>query len=418
MRFATRSIHAGHDPKEWAGASVVPISVAAAYSSESSEELADIFAGKTSGHVYGRLSNPTINTLERRWAALEEGSRGCAVFSTGMGAISSVFSALAESGEEIICSTSLFGGTRSYLDNIVSRNGVLIRHVKEEDVNNPKDLKRLVNSKTRFFFLEALGNPKMDVPDIKVWRDVAQDCGLPLVLDTTLITPALFRASDYGVALTIQSGTKFLTGNGTVLSGVVTDSGCYRWRDFPGAAVKAMTRKYGSDLAMLVYLKKVLRQNMGAALSPFDAFIALLGADTLDLRMNRHSDNALALGKYLEDRTDLHGVSQIGLESSPWHLRAKEYFGGRWGGLLTFRAGSQKRAFDILRHLKIAKIQTNLGDARTLVLHLESTIHREQSPQIREESGVSDDLIRVSLGLEDIDDLREDFEQALEKTAL
>lgn len=415
MRFSTRSIHSGHDPSDWAGASLMPITASAAYSSEDPEGLEAIFAGRSAGHVYGRLSNPCTTTLERRWAALEEGARGAAVFSSGMAAISATFSALAEAGEQVICSVSLFGGTRAYLDNILSRNGVRVHYVNHDQIRQAQDLKRLINAETRCLFLEILGNPRMDVPDIHIWAQAAQECGIPLVLDTTLVTQALFQASQYGVSLTVQSGTKFLTGNGSVLSGVVIDTGNYKWKDFPGKAVKAMTKKTGSDLAMLVYLRKIARQNMGASLSPFDAYIALLGADTLDLRMTRHSENVLALAQYLEGRGDLPAVSQIGLPSSPWNQRAGEYFGGRWGGLLTFRAGSRERAFEILKNLKIARVQTNLGDARTLVLHLESTIHREQSPQVRAEAGVSDDLIRVSVGLEDIHDLIEDFEQAIDR---
>jgi O-acetylhomoserine (thiol)-lyase len=254
----------------------------------------------------------------------------------------------------------------------------------------------------------------MDVPDIGTWGNIARESGLPMVLDTTLVTPALIHAADFGAAVTVQSGTKFLTGNGTVLSGGVTDTGIYNWKNFPGAAVAAMVKKTGGDLALLVYLRKVARQNCGASLSPFDAYLALLGADTLDLRMSRHSANVLALAEYLEGRPDVPGVSQVGLESSPWHRRAAKYFGGRWGGLLTFRAGSRERAFAVLKNLKIAAVQTNLGDARTLAIHLESTIHREQTPQARSEAGVTDDLIRVSAGLESPSDLIGDFAEALD----
>ena len=405
MDFATRALHAGYDSSDWGGASVMPVVASAAFSAGGPEGLEDIFAGRAGGHVYGRLTNPTVTALERRWSALDE-ARGTAAYSTGMAAISALFTSLAENGEEVVSSSSLFGGTRAYFDNVLSRAGVTVRYVDPDDIDA---LKAAVNPMTRLLFLEALGNPRMDVPDIEAWSSAARDAGLPLVLDTTLVTPALMRAGDFGVALTVQSGTKFLTGNGTVLSGAVTDTGIYRWKDFPGTAVGAMVKKAGSDMALLVYLRKVVRQNNGASLSPFDAYLALLGADTLDLRMSRHSDNVLALATYLESREDVPAVSQVGLASSPWHGRAVRYFGGRWGGLLTFRAGSRDRAFAVLKNLKLVTVQTNLGDARTLALHLESTLHREQSPEERAEAGVTDDLIRVSVGLESAGDLIEDF---------
>ncbi len=410
MDFATRALHAGHNPADWGGASVMPVVASAAFSAGGPEELENIFAGRAAGHVYGRLTNPTVTALERRWSALDE-ARGCAAYSTGMAAVSAVFTALVESGEEVVVSTSLFGGTRSYFDNVLKRAGVTVRFIDPDDING---LEAVINPKTRLLFLEALGNPRMDVPDIDIWSTVARKAGLPLVLDTTLVTPALMRAGDFGVAVTVQSGTKFLTGNGSVLSGAVTDTGTYRWKEFTGAAIQGMVKKAGSDMAFLVYLRKVARQNNGAALSPFDAYLALLGADTLDLRMGRHSENALALATYLEGRRDVPAVSQVGLASSPWHDRAVKYFGGRWGGLLTFRAGSRERAFAVLNNLKITSVQTNLGDARTLALHLESTIHREQSPAAQAEAGVSDDLIRVSVGLESVSDLITDFGNALD----
>ena len=411
MDFATRALHSGFDSSAWGGSSVMPIVASAAFSPGTPEALEDIFAGRAPGHVYGRLSNPTVTALERRWAALEEAARGCAAFPTGMAAVSAIFTALTESGEEVVSSSSLFGGTRSYFNNILSRTGVTVVYVDPDDMDG---VRRAVTPKTRLLFLEALGNPRMDVPDIEAWSQIAADANIPLILDTTLVTPALFRAKDYGVAATVQSGTKFLTGNGTVLSGAVTDTGVYRWKNFPGSAVKAMAGKTGSDMAFLVYLRRVARQNAGASLSPFDAYLAMLGADTLDLRMERHSSNALALAGYLEDRDDVPSVSQVGLVSSPWHERAARYFGGGWGGLLTFRVGSRERAFGVLSRLKIARVQTNLGDARTLALHLESTIHREQSPEELAGAGVSDDLIRISVGLESIGDLIDDFKQALD----
>ncbi len=411
MEFATRALHAGLNSKDWNGASVMPIMASAAFSSEGPDELEDIFAGRTAGHVYGRLSNPTITTLERRWTAMEDGARGSAVYSTGMAGITALFTALVESGEEIIASTSLFGGTRSCFDNTVVRSGVAVHYVDPDDFSGVKEA---LSSKTRFLFLEALGNPRMDVPDIDAWASLAREAQLPLVLDTTLVTPVMLEAGNHGVSLTVQSGTKFLTGNGTVLSGCVTDTGVYEWKKFPGTAIRNMVKLTGSDMAFLVYMKKVSRQNLGGALSPFDAYIALLGADTLELRMNRHSSNALALARYLEDRPDIPEVSQIGLTSSPWHERASKYFGGLWGGLLTFRAGSRERAFNALRRLRLVRVQTNLGDSRTLALHLESTIHREQTKAAQEEAGVSDDLIRVSVGLEAVSDLIDDFKQALE----
>ena len=414
MDFTTRALHAGFSPEEWGGSSVMPIVASAAWSAAGPDELAEVFAGERPGHVYGRVSNPTVTALETKWCALEKGARGTVAFTTGMAAVTSLFATLCESGEEVVSSVSLFGGTRGYFNNILSRAGVRIRYVEPDDL---AAVTSAITSKTRVLYLEALGNPRMDVPDIEAWSALAAEAGVPLVMDTTLVTPALFEAGKYGVSVTLQSGTKFLTGNGSVLSGAVTDTGRYDWGGFPGRAVQVMMEKSGPEKAFLSWLSRTARQNTGGSLSPFDAYIAMLGADTLSLRMERHSSNALALARYLESRDDVPKVSQEGLTSSPWHERAARYFGGRWGGLLTFRAGSRDKAFEILRHLKIARVQTNLGDARTLALHLESTIHRNQTPEERAGAGVTDDLIRVSVGLESPDDLIADFGNALDTAA-
>ncbi len=412
MDFSTRSLHAGMDSEDWGGASVMPIVASAAFSANGPDELADIFAGNTPGYVYSRLTNPTVDALERRWASMEPGSRGTAAYATGMGAVSALFATLVENGEEVISSSSLFGGTRGYFNNILSRAGVKIHYVNPD---NPEDIRKSINPRTRLLFLEALGNPRMDVPEIQAWAQIAAESGLPLALDTTLLTPALLQAGGLNVSVTLQSGTKFLTGNGSVLSGALTDTGRYDWDTFPGAAIRGMIEKTGADKAFLAYARKVARQNIGAALSPFDAYIALLGADTLSLRMQRHSSNSLALASFLKDRTDVPEVSHPGLSGFRWHDRAEKYFSG-WGGLLTFRAGSRERAFEILRSLKLARVQTNLGDCRTLALHLESTIHRSQTAEELAGAGVTDDLIRVSVGLEAPEDLIADFSTALERS--
>ena len=412
MDFATRALHAGMDSTRWGGASVMPIMASAAFGANNAQQLENLFAGRAPGHVYGRLTNPTVTALERRWASLEEGSRGNVAFSTGMAGISALFSTLVESGEEIISSSSLFGGTRAYFDHILSRSGVKVHYVSPDD---PAILKQTISKKTRALFLEALGNPRMDVPEISQWAKIAREASLPLVLDTTLVTPALIQSRAWDVSITVQSGTKFLTGNGTVLSGSITDCGTYDWSTFPGSFLQQFVNRAGKDLALTVALRQVARQNMGASLSPFDAYIAMLGADTLDLRMTRHSQNALALALFLQKRTDVPQVSFVGLEQSPWHKRAHKYFQGRWGGLLTFRVGSKERAYQVLNHLHLARIQTNLGDARTLALHPASTIHRNQDAEEKKRSGVTEDLIRVSVGLESSKDIIADFENALDE---
>jgi O-acetylhomoserine (thiol)-lyase len=254
----------------------------------------------------------------------------------------------------------------------------------------------------------------MDVPDLTSWSAIARESGIPLVVDSTLSTPALLRARDTGAALSMHSATKFLTGNGTIVAGGIVDLGTYSWKGFPGAGVKEYVKKAGGDMAFLAWLRKGILQNVGGTLSPFNAFLGFLGMETLELRMERHSSNALALAGFLENREDVVSTAYPGLPSWPWHGAARSLFGERFGGLLSFRAGSRERAYAVLGGLKLAANQTNLGDSRTLAIHPASTIYRDLEPEQTAAAGVTDDMIRVSVGLESPRDIIDDFQGALD----
>lgn len=413
MDFATRALHSGHDPKQWGGATVPPVVASAAFSAPGPEALEDLFAGRAAGHVYSRISNPTVAAWERRLNALEEG-RGAVAFSTGMAAISALVWSLAESGEELVSSASLFGGTRALFDGIVARQGVTVRYVDTDDI---RGLREAISGKTRLLFIEALGNPKMDVPDMAEWSAVAREANIPLAVDSTLTTPALLRARDAGAAISMHSGTKFLTGNGTIVAGGIVDLGTYSWKNFPGKGVREYVKKAGPDMAFLAWLRKDILQNVGGTLSPFNAFLGFLGMETLELRMDRHSSNALALAEFLTGRDDVVSTGYPGLPSWPWHETARNLFGDRFGGLLSFRVGSRARAYAVLSGMKLTANQTNLGDARTLAIHPAATIYRDLSPEQIDAAGVTDDMIRVSVGLESSRDIIEDFRGALDGAA-
>jgi O-acetylhomoserine (thiol)-lyase len=410
--FETKSIHTGFDRDEKTGATSLPIYETAAYAYDTAEDLADVFQGRKFGHIYSRISNPTITALEQRITALENG-RGAIATASGMAAIMTVILALVKPGEEIISSQSLFGGTIQLFHDVIQNYDIKIVYVQSTDV---AAYGGAITAKTRLIFLETIGNPKLDVPDIGGIAKVANEKNVPLVVDGTLTTPYLFAAKQFGVSIVIHSTSKYITGNGSTIGGVLVDLGNYDWGNSLSEPVREMARKAG-DFAFLARTRKQILQNTGGCLSPFNAYLQNLGLETLALRMEKHCGNALALAQYLENHPVVTVVNYPGLAVNPDHQVAKNQFGKRYGGLLTLRLKSFQRCFDFIRHLKIVKNIANLGDTKTLIIHPASTIYAACSEAEQSAAGVYPDLLRVSVGIENINDIISDFEQALTEVA-
>jgi len=407
MKFETKAIHSGatSDPKT--GASALPIFQTASFTHEDPQVLEDIFAGKKFGHVYSRISNPTVSAFEQKMAAIEDGL-GSISFSTGMAAIHATVVSLAGSGDEIISSTSLFGGTY-YLFEDLERLGI---HTRFADPSDVAAFASHITEKTRLIFLECIGNPKVDVPHISEISALAKRHNIPLVVDATLASPYLFKAKDFGVNLVIHSATKYIGLGATTMGGVVTDLGNFDWKNTRSATIQSFAKKAGT-YAWIAKTRKMMITNAGTGLSPYNAFMLHLGLETLGLRVERHCDNALALAQFLETHPDVSVTNYPGLSSSPFQKIAAAQYSNKFGALLTIRLGSKDRCYAFLKNLKIVKNQANLGDSKTLAIHPSLTIYRELDTASQEAAGVYPDLIRISVGLEHKDDLLADFDAAL-----
>ncbi len=407
--FETKAIHSGTRPVGSGEPSTVPICHSAGFEYGSAEEMEEVFAGRGFGHVYSRISNPTVADFELRLAALEGGSGACCV-SSGMAAIACTLFALAEAGDEVVSSESLFGGTLGLFANIAARSGITVRTC---DFSDPNAVARLVNVRTRFLFCETIGNPALDVPDLRAIAGIGSDAGVPLVLDGTLTTPCLLRACDLGASVSVHSTTKYITGNGSAVGGAIVDTGVFDWTRSKSAIVRGMSETVGGRFGFLAALRKKIIQNVGACASPFNASLHSLGIETLSLRMERHCSNALALAVALESSGSVANVNYPGLPGNRFEGLARRQFGGRFGGILTLRTGSRDRAFRFMNSLAYARRLANIGDTKTLVIHPASTIYRDCPDAERKRAGVTDDLVRVSVGIEHPDDIIADFTSAL-----
>ncbi len=412
-KLDTKVVHAGFDHDSGCGATNIPIYQSASFEYETAEQLADVFEGREFGYIYSRISNPTVAELEKRINALENG-RGAVATASGMAALSTAVYTLASAGDEIVASTSLFGGTYLLFRDVVEPNGISVRYVDPMDLTA---VEAAIGPKTRFVFVETLGNPKLDVPDLEALAAVAHRKGVPLVVDSTLTTPYLTRLKAWGVDVAVHSITKYLSGNGSTVGGIVVDLGNFDWRKALNPQMLEAAAKYG-PFAFLARARRQILQNTGACLSPFNAFIISLGLETLALRMARHCENAFALAQFLKQHPAVEAVNYPGLSDHPHFSIADRQFNGKFGGLLTFRLPDQARCFQFLDRLTLAKTVTNLGDSKTLVIHPWSTIYQSLSENDKRRAGVSDGLVRVSVGIEHIEDLIHDFGHALTEAKL
>ena len=385
-----------------------PIFQTAAFDYASAEEMADVFAGRTPGHVYTRLSNPTTLALERRLTAAESGI-GALATSSGMAAIAITVLGLLRPGDEILTAKGIFGGSVSFFRNVLGRLNIRAIFV---DGSDTAQVAAAVTAKTRAIFVETIGNPRMDVPDLPALGALARDRNIPLIVDNTVTTPHLVKPGDHGAALVIHSTSKFINGHGTAIGGALIDTGKFDWSRGPFEDIAGLAPKAGS-YAFLAHLRTVIARDLGACPAPGSSFLMLQGLDTLPLRLKTHVDNAQALAHALAQDGRVAAVGYPGLPGSPYFERAQRLFGGRAGAILTFRLGKLAKAYACINALQNVRRVANLGETRTLVIHPASTIFREYPPEDRISLDVPDDLIRVSVGLESFPAILADFQQAL-----
>ena len=363
----------------------------------------------TTGYDYSRLQNPTREELEKTISRLEQAEFGL-TFSSGMAAISAVMVALLRAGDEILSASGLFGGTVSLFQNTLGRFGVSLRYA---DGNEAEDFARSVTDRTRVIYLESIGNPSMKVQDIEGIARVAHEHNLPLLVEETLTPPAFVRTGDLGADIVIHSTTKFVNGHGTAIGGAIIDTGNYAWFKGPFEDLRKWGRRAG-QFALIAYLRNIVYRDLGGCPAPMNSFLMLQGLETLTPRVKLQCENANSLALYLSDHKNVDWVNYPGLPSSPFAERVRKQFHGNGGSLFTFGLGTKTRAFAFVDALQLAKNMTNLGDARTLVVHPASTIFHDYSAEERLRMGVPDDMLRISAGIEDFEDIQQDFEQALE----
>lgn len=385
-----------------------PVSQVTAFEYESMEELEKVFTHKSMGYAYTRIGNPTLTAFEQRINALE-GGIGAVCCSSGMSAISAALLALCESGDEIIAGRGLYGGTIALLHDL-EKLGI---HTVYADAVNRESIERLTTEKTRAVFAEVISNPSLNVLDIREAADAAHGKGLPLITDSTTATPYIVKPIDYGADIVIHSTSKYINGGGNAIGGIIIDAGKFNW-DFEKHRALCDHKKYGK-MAFLLRLRTDIWENLGGCMAPMNAYLSFIGADTLGLRMERICENADALARVLDREQDIT-VNYLSLEAHPYHGYVTKQLNGYGGGILTFRAGSKERAFKIINSLKYALIASNIGDLRTLVIHPASTLYIHSSRQEAEAAGVFEDTIRVSVGIEDKEDLINDFLKAIKNS--
>ena len=426
LQLGTLAVHAGQEPDSATGARAVPIYQTTSYVFQDSDHAGRLFGLKEFGNIYTRIMNPTTDVFEKRVAALEGGVAGLATAS-GQAAETLALTTLAAAGDEIISTTSLYGGTYNLFHYTLPRLGIKVRFVDADDFEG---LKAAINEKTRAIYTESLGNPKLDVVDIERLAGIAHAAGLPLVVDNTTPSAALVRPIEWGADIVVNSATKFLGGHGTTIGGVIVDAGKFDWaasgrfKEFTEPDPSYHGLSYWEAFGAISFILKARVQGLrdtGAALSPFNAFLLLQGIETLHLRLERHSTNALAVAKYLEGHEGVEWVNYPGLESSKYYERAKQYLPVGQGAIVTFgiKAGAAGSSYvagkRLIDSLKLFSHVANIGDAKSLVIHPASTTHQQLTVEEQAGTGVTPELVRLSVGIEDIRDILADLDQAIAK---
>ncbi|GGW39917.1 O-acetylhomoserine aminocarboxypropyltransferase/cysteine synthase family protein [Arenibacter certesii] len=417
QKFATNALHAGHDTNLTAGTRAVPIYQNTAYVFDNTDNAAGRFNLSEPGFIYTRLNNPTNDILEKRLAALE-GGIGSVVTASGTAAISTALLVLLKTGDHIVASSSLYGGTYNLLAVTLPRFGITTTFVDPGDEEN---FSKAIKENTRAIFVESLGNPKLDVLDLKAISKVAKNAKIPFIVDNTVATSALVKPIDHGANIVIHSLTKYINGNGTSMGGVIVDAGTFDWSsgkfpEFTEPSPGYHGLVYHDVLGAAAFIAKVRIEglrDLGAALSPFNAFQIIQGLETLEIRIKKHSENALAVAKWLQDREEVAWVNYPGLPSSPYYKLAQEYLPKGQSGIITFGVkGGYESAKKVVDETKLFSLLANIGDTKSLIIHPASTTHQQLDDNAQQTTGVTKDLIRICVGLEDLEDIKADLEQA------
>ena len=425
-RFETLQLHAGQKPDPATGARAVPIYQTTSYVFEDSDHAARLFDLKEFGNIYTRIMNPTTAVFEERLAALEGGVAALATAS-GQAAIHLAITTIARAGHNIISTSNLYGGTYNLFKVTLPRTGIEVKFVEEDE---PEAFERKIDDNTRAIYVETIGNPRLNVPDFTRLAEIAHNHGIPLIVDNTFGMGGYVCAPiEFGADIVVHSATKWIGGHGTSIGGVIVDSGKFRWNNgkfpeftepSPGYHGLRFWEVFGAEgpfgnIAFIIKARVEYLRDLGPALSPFNAFLFLQGLETLSLRAERHNANALELARWLQAHPEVAWVWYPGLPEHPYHQQAKKYLrDGQFGGVLVFGLkGGYEAARQFINKVELASHLANVGDAKTLVIHPASTTHQQLTPEERAAAGVREEMIRVSVGIEHIDDIKEDFEQAI-----
>jgi O-acetylhomoserine (thiol)-lyase len=417
MGFSTRSLHAGHTPDKATNSRAVPIYQTTSFVFDDSTHAAELFALQKFGNIYSRIMNPTTDVFEQRVAALEGGIAGLATAS-GQAAQFLALSSLVEQGDEIVASSTLYGGTYTQFDVSFRRLGINVKFVEPDDTEN---FRKAITPRTRAFYGETIANPRMNVLDIEKVAAIAHQAGVPLVIDNTMASPYLCRPIEHGADIVVNSATKFLGGHGTSIGGIIVDSGKFAWNDkfpaltqpSPGYHGMKFTETFG-NLAYIVKTRVEGLRDFGPCLSPFNSFLFIQGIETLKFRMEQHSRNALQVTEWLSHHPAVGWVKYPGLKSSPYYPLAQKYLPLGQGSVATFGIkGGLEAGRKLIDNVKLFSHLANLGDSKSLIIHPASTTHQQLSDEQQLEAGVTKDLIRISVGVEDVEDILWDLEQAI-----
>ena len=423
-RIGTLALHAGQEPDPATTARAVPIYATASYVFKDTDHAANLFALKEFGNIYSRLMNPTCDVLEKRLAAMDAGVAGLA-FASGQAAITASVLTITHAGQNFISSTSLYGGTWTLFTQTFKKLGIEVRFF---DPDHPEKIKELADENTRCVYLESVGNPKNDVPDFRAIADAAHSVGVPVICDNTVTTPILLRPVEHGVDIIVYSTTKFIGGHGVHIGGVLVDGGIFPWADNPDrwpefcapddayhGVVFAEALKPIGNIAYAVHIRTHLLRDMGGCMSPFAAFLFLLGLETLHLRMPRHCENAQTVAEFLAGHPAVEWVNYPGLEGHAHYANAQKYLPDGAGAIIGFGIrGGRSAGTKFINNLKLVSHLANIGDAKTLAIHPASTTHQQLTPEEQAKTGVTDEYVRLSIGIEDVEDIKSDLSQALE----
>src|SRR5690554_593875 len=421
-QFETKQIHSGAQPDPTTNSRATPIYQTTAYVFNDADHAKNLFALAEFGNIYTRIQNPTQDVVEQRIAALEGGTAAL-LLASGQSATTLAILNIAEAGDHIVSSSSIYGGTYNLFKYTLAKLGIETTFVENQD--DPEEWRRAVRPNTKAFFAETIGNPRINVLDIRSVADVAHESGVPLITDNTIATPFLIRPLEHGADIVVHSATKFLGGHGTVMGGVIVDGGKFEWsknvEKFPGLTEPdpsyhgaSYTTVLGDSIAYIIKARVQLLRDTGPAIAPASAWQLIQGIETLSLRIERHVQNTQEIAEWLEDHDDVASVSYAGLPSSPWYALANKYAPRGVGAVLSFElkgAVEVGRAF--VDNLQLFSHLANIGDVRSLVIHPASTTHSQLSPEEQLSSGVTPGLVRLSVGLENVEDLKSDLEQAL-----